>query len=111
MRASHTEPGTLPGVLLQPGAAKVAQDKVVMVPVGRLGFRSGGVLESSRVARKGLCCAHLMGKMKLKTGLVVASGLAKSLCWVLSWYAALWLSCYSCPLPHLTNPVWEVRYY
>lgn len=93
MRASHTEPGTFPGVFLQPGAAEVAQGKEVMVPVGggvfsRLGFRSGGVLESCRVARKGLCCAHLMGKVKLKT---VSS-------WLLVWQKAS-VGCYPGMLP------------
>lgn len=61
------------------------------------------MLESCRGAWKGLCCAHLMGKVKLKTGLLVASGLAKRLCRALSRYAALRLGCYSCPLPRLTQ--------
>lgn len=69
------------------------------------------MLESCRGTRKGLRCAHLTGKVKLKTGLLVASGLAKRLCRALSRHAALGLGCYSCPLPRLTKPVWEVRYY
>lgn len=77
----------------------------------RLGFRNDGVLDSCRGAWKGLCCAQLMGKVKLKAALLMASGLAKSLCRALSLYGALWLSCYLCPLLCLTNPVWEVRYY
>lgn len=77
----------------------------------RLGFRNDGVLDSCRGAWKGLCCAQLMGKVKLKAALLVASGLAKSLCRALCRYGAPWLSCYSCPLLRLANPVWEVRYY
>ena len=38
--------------------------------------------------REGLCCAHLMGKVTLQTGLLVASGLAEGLRWALSQYAA-----------------------
>lgn len=94
----------------------MGEGKEVMVPVGREGVQQAGAQETRCVGElsgsmEGLCCAHLMGKVKLRTGLLVASGLAKSLCRAVSRHAALGLGCHSCPSPRLTNPVWEARYY
>lgn len=50
-----------------------------------------------------MCCAHLMGKVKLKTRLLVASGLAKGLCQERSQCAALWLGGWLCSMPCLAQ--------
>lgn len=69
------------------------------------------MLESCWGVWKGLSCAHLMGKVTLETGLLIASGLAKSLYRALSRHSALWLGRPSCPLPPLISPAWEVLCY